>query len=508
MKRLASLFMALALLCLPLTGCAQYDEDTGAEELLFPMEETPPAQTELALPAAFSLPYLAGQPLNPLTCPDGMQQTIASLLYEGLFHLDQAMEPQPLLCASWSYDPEDLTYTLELRSDVVFSDGAPLTAADVKATLTAARSSPRYQERLADVKSISAGGQTLTLTLSRPNTVLPALLDIPILRSGTEKSDIPTGTGPYLYDGSGTPCLIASQNWWQQAEQPVERIVLTETADWDAMAYRFASRDVQLIVTDLTGTDSVTVSGSVRCVDADTTVMQYLGINTAAAPLDNAAFRRCLSLGLNRKGLVSGLLSGHAKAAQFPISPASPLYPSELEIPGSATAFSEALADCGALPERTLRLLVNEENPFKVSIARQIAARYTAAGLAVEAVVLPWEDYTAALAAGDFDLYYGEVRLTADWDVSALLSEGGALNYAGWSETRCQPLLELCRSSPERENAVSTLCRYLQNQAPILPVCFKTVSLLYETDVLEGLSPTAAEPFYDLSGITVHLSAS
>ena len=28
-------------------------------------------------------------------------------------------------------------------------------------------------------------------------------------------------------------------------------------------------------------------------------------------------------------------------------------------------------------------------------------------------LALPWEEYTAALAAGDFDLYYGEVKLTA-----------------------------------------------------------------------------------------------
>ncbi len=72
----------------------------------------------------------------------------------------------------------------------------------MKATLTAARSSARYARRLSDVKSISAGDGTVTLTLNRPNTGLPALLDIPILKSGTEKHSVPLGTGPYLYDES------------------------------------------------------------------------------------------------------------------------------------------------------------------------------------------------------------------------------------------------------------------------------------------------------------------
>ena len=505
MKRITALAAALLLALSLLTGCAQIDE---AEEPLFPPEEDPaPEETAAALPSAFSLPYLAGQPLNPLTCPDGMQQTAASLLYEGLFHLDGQFTAQPLLCASYTYDPEALTYVLTLRQSVVFSDGSPLTAADVRATLTAARSSARYAPRLADVKSISAGNGTVTLTLSRPNSALPALLDIPILKSGTEKKDIPTGTGPYLYDESSTPCLLASQNWWQGGGQPVERIVLTETADAESMLYRFTSHDVQLLVSDLTGTDSVTVSGSVRCTDADTTVFQYLGINTAVKPLDDAAFRRCLSLGLNRQALVSGLLSGHARAAQFPVSPASPLYPSELDTAFSATAFADALAACKTRPARTLRLVVNSENAFKVSMAQQIAAAFTASGIPMEAVSLPWEEYTAALAAGRFDLYYGEVRLLADWDVSSLLATGGSLNYGGWSDAQCNQLLEACRSSADREAALNALYRYLRGQTPILPVCFKTVSALYESDVLEGLTPTAAEPFYDLNSCVIHLSA-
>ena len=236
-------------------------------------------------------------------------------------------------------------------------------------------------------------------------------------------------------------------------------------------------------------------------------MFQYLGINVSAKGLDDAAFRRCLSLGVSRRALVSSLLSGHAKAAQFPVSPVSPLYPADLEQTDSVVAFTDALNACEIRPSRTLRLLVNSENSFKVSMARQIAAAFTAAGAATETVELPWEEYTAALAAGRFDLYYGEVRLTADWDVSSLLATGGSLNYGGWSDPQCDQLLEGCRSGGNREAAFRGLCRYLQSQAPILPICFKTVSTLYESDVLEGLTPTAAEPFYGLENISIHLRA-
>lgn len=185
----------------------------------------------------------------------------------------------------------------------------------------------------------------------------------------------------------------------------------------------------------------------------------------------------------------------------------SPLYPSELDTAFSATAFADALAACETRSTRTLRLVVNSENAFKVSVAQQIAATFTTSGIPMEAVSLPWVEYTAALAAGRFDLYYGEVRLLADWDVSSLLATSGSLNYGGWSDAQCNQLLEACRSSAGRETALNALYRYLREQTPILPVCFKTVSALYESDVLEGLTPTAAEPFYDLNSCVIHLSA-
>ena len=132
MKRITAWAAVLTLTLSLLTGCAQIDE-SSADELPFPSEETPVEEEHSGLPAVFALPYLEGQPLNPLTCPDGVQQTVASLLYEGLFRLDQTFTPQPLLCASYTYDSETLTYKLTLRDGVVFSDGSPLTAADVKA---------------------------------------------------------------------------------------------------------------------------------------------------------------------------------------------------------------------------------------------------------------------------------------------------------------------------------------------------------------------------------------
>ena len=503
-KRLVLLLCAL--LCVGLlTGCWQAEPpEEESPELLQPSDVPEENSGQSLLPEQLALPYAPDRSLDPVTCPDGMQQVVASLLCEGLFCLGPDFEPQPWLCASYTANEDFTSYAFSLRENVTFSDGSPLTAADVRATLDRARSSERYRARLSGITAVSAGEGAVTVTLSSPNSGLPALLDIPILKAGSESA--PVGTGPYLLSQTESgDWLVPNQAWWRGTRQPTDRIALVEAADQNTMLYRFTSRDVQFITADLTGTSPISVTGNVSYQDTDTTVFQYIGCNTARQPLDDPAFRRALSIAVNRSRIVSAFLSGHGDAAQFPLSPASPLYPTELERSYSRDDLTAALGQSSYSDGRTLILLVNSENSFKTSVANYLAESFTSAGITVSVKVLPWEEYTATLAAGNFDLYYGEVRLSADWDLSALLFSGGTLNYGGWSSETTDRLLAAFASTGDRAAAMSALCRHLQEQAPIIPVCFKSTSVLTQTGVLENLVSTAAEPFYGLTDCTVHL---
>lgn len=504
-KRLWPLFLVPALL----TGC--WEAPAPDTDPLIPMEEeAQPEDTRLILPDAFALPYDPEETLDPITCPDGIQQVVGALLYEGLFQLDTSLEPQPRLCSGYTYDPTSLLYTFTLRSGVTFSDGTPLTANDVAVTLRRALGSTRYGARLANVASIGAGDGVVTVVLTSPDTGFPALLDIPIVKAGTESSRVPIGTGAYSYtvDEQGA-CLTANSSWWG-GSQPVDRIVLSPAEDQDAILYQFTSHDVQLITADLTGTSPISASGNVSFQDADTTVFQFVGFNTRRAPFDDSAVRRALGLGIDRDTVVGAFLSGHGEPAQFPVSPVSSLYPEGADVVYSYDAFSEAMAAAGLTSgrTRTVTLLVNAENSFKVSVAEHLAERLSAFDLKLEVQALPWEEYTAALAAGDFDLYYGEVRLTANWDLRALVGSGGTLNYGGWSDPQADQLLAAYAAAEDRAAAMEQLCTYLYQQAPILPVCFKSTSVLFQDGVLEGLTPTMTDPFYDLPSCVIHLDDS
>ena len=85
------------------------------------------------------------------------------------------------------------------------------------------------------------------------------------------------------------------------------------------------------------------------------------------------------------------------------------------------------------------------------------------------------------------------------------MGTGGSLNYGGWSDPRTDQLLAAYAAADDRAAAMKTLCTRLRDQSPILPVCFKSTSVLYQTGTLEGLNPTAANPFHRLGDLTIHL---
>ena len=512
MKHLTQVLIAVLLPVLFLTGCWQgsITPDDGAPPAQS-ADSSAPAQQTAALPKELTLSYYPNQSLDPVTCPDGAQQTVAALLYEGLFALDDHLAAQPQLCASYSYDPPALTYTFTLRSGVLFSDGTSLTAGDVAATLNRARNSERYGTRLAQITAVKAADSAVQVTLSAPNTNLPALLDIPIVKTGTQNDAVPIGTGPYCFvsDDTGT-YLTTNTHWWKGGKQPVSRIALLSAQDPDILLYQFSSHETQLMTADLTGAASISVTGSITFHEADTSILQYVGINVRRPLLAQPAVRAALNLGIDRTQVVSAFFSGHGKATQFPVSPSSAEYPSALAQRYSHDTFTSAMTDagCSSGGTRTLTMIVNQENSFKVSAAQQIADALSVFDLKIQVKVLPWEEYKAALEAGNFDLFYGEVKLTADWNLAPLLSTGGALNYGGFSDPELDALLSSYASASNHTGAMKAICTLLQTQAPILPICFKTTSVLVQDGVIDDLTPTAENPFYNFTACTVHLAGS
>ena len=512
MKRLTALFLCLCLLLC--AGCAEEaaEPEPGWEEYQQSQQEEPDTTIEedtLQLPQVFTLAYHKDHTLDPISCGEGIQQSVAELLYEPLVQLDNAFEPQPLLCENWQSDGSSLVWTLQMRSGVLFSDGSELTAADAAASLQRAAASEKYGYRLRQVVSMTHNKHNqVIITLSQPNSSFPSLLNIPVVKRGTESQSVPVGTGAYVFvNGAEGSFLQANPDWWQGKDLPVPTIALLHAKDLDTAVYLFSSRRISLLCVDPTG-DQISASGQVSETEMATAAMQFIGFNTRSGVFADPVARQVFSRSLQRDMLVDAFFSGHGVAASFPLSPLSPLYPADLEEADTHGEMLTQLAELGysSGAQTTLTLLVNEENPFRVAAAGYIADSMSLGDWQITVKALPWTDYMAALETGDFDLYYGEVRMTGDWDPTPLLATGGSLNYGGFSDVATDSLMQTMASAPTRDNVARLLCSGLLQTAPIAPICFRSSVILTHPGVVENITTTPGSLFGSFSDWIIHLA--
>ena len=501
--RLAALGAAL---CLALTGC------TGDPEPEITPTATPAeSSTPTAEQTNFVLACYPEAGFHPITGSNRTNLNLAGLMYEGLFALDQQFEVQQVLCSGYTTSEDALTWTFTLRSGVTFSDGSALTSAEVVSSLESARTSTLYSARFTDIGAITAGEGTVTIVLTRANGSLPALLDIPIVK---ETGGIPLGTGPYVLTGTGEErSLTANGSWWQGESLPLDTIPLRAIQEADDLIHAFDTKEISLVATDLTATNALGFSGSYDTVDYPTSTMVYVGFNTVSGPCRDAGVRRALLRAFDRDSVSTALYSRHAQPAALPVSPASSLYKESLaeELSYSSQGVADALTgagwtrtDSGWVSGRetlSLELVVSAENQDRVAVAQHLVNGLNDLGINATLTKLDWDSYVSALQKGDFDLYLGEVRLTGDFDLTALITSGGSLNYGGYSDAEAAARLQSYRAATgqARDLSAQRLYERLAEEPPFAVLCFKNWSVLTQWNTVSGLTPTQQNVFYQFA---------
>ena len=504
MRRALALLLAVCL-GLSLLGCEQEEPQPS------PSGSPSPLPTRTAETARFSLGYDPSAPLHPITGNSQVNQELTGLVYQGLYELDNSFTPQPALAASGAPGGDGYSWTFTMASGVLFSDGTPLTAQHAAASLNTARTSELYAGRLAAITGVAAADDaTLVVSLSAPNGALPALMDVPIVLE-QEDGSAPLGTGCYRYELVGERLYLqVNPSHPGTAALPYATIPLTPVTGANQRIAAFDSGEITAVTTEFSDPYALGYSSSYETCDYPTTALLYVGFNAASAPCRSGLVRQAFSRAFDRESLVQVRLSGHGDAACLPISPLCAGYDPEGAAPlaydpeGAAALLAQAGCETneedgllyqGGAP-LAVTLLVNSDNESRQAVAGALAEALRALGVGVTVNSLPWNNYTAALAAGRFDLYLGEVRLTGDFDPSSLLT--GPLNYGVGENWALTQALEVWKGAQgeERTQAGRALWAAFAQDAPIAPLCFKRGSLLVRWGMVSGLQPTRANPFY------------
>lgn len=454
------------------------------------------------IPKGFGLAYVPEYGFNPYQCVCITNRPVFSLTYESLFVLNNSFQPEPLLCDRFAVSESGTTYLLTLCEGVTFSDGTPLRAEDAVASLQAARDSAFYGSRFSKVAEFSArDDQTIEIKLLQAYENLPLLLDVPIVKAGTQEDDRPLGTGPYVFsEEQNGLCLRRNRAWWQDNRPPVEydTILLTAAKDPAAVRDSFEFGDTTLVCADLNAPNAVGYRCDYELWDCPSATMVYLGFNLNADLFSYHKLRRIVTHLIDRESLIVSVFKGFGDAASLPCAPDSPLYDRELAMRYSydLEAAAQILDSTSVWTDTPGTLLVSSADPTKMELARNIAESLTKNGLPMEVVAVDDESYRTRLTQGRYDAFLGETRLSGTFDLTEFFRADGSLCYGGIYSAEME---SLCLDALENSGNCYDLFRDVMDNAYFCPLLFKSYAVMANRGTIGSLQP-AVDCVFHLSG--------
>ena len=506
MKRSTALLLCLGLL-LSLTACVPENREyvpSGGQLVMDAGTDsnvTTPDQATDTQELTFT--YYPKRSVNPFTCNDYTNRTLFSLIYQGLFSVNQNYEAVPVLCGQYSVSEDLTTYTCYLAEDVTFSDGTPMTMQDVLASYRAAQNSDYYGGRFSHVSEIFLRGSSIVFQLDTPMEDLPILLDIPIVPEEQVDAEIPIGSGPYSLHATITSGYLRRvADWWceDQADLVVtaDSIPLLVAESPSQIRDEFEFYDLDLVCANPCSDLYADFRCDYELWDCESGELLFLACNAAYRDIfSSTALRSLLTFAVDRETLSEKYYKSFAKPVTLPASTYFPYYNEGLasRYDYDPEYFKEALASV-SLPGRELVLLVNSDDTLRLQAAREIATTLTELGLPTVTDAQDTKNFLTKVQVGNYDLYLGSTRLSANMDLSPFFAPSGALSYNGISNG---DLYELCLDALENHGNYYSLYQEVADDGRIIPLLFCGYAVYATRGLLSDLEPARDQVFfYDL----------
>ena len=445
-KRIGTLLAACIVLSAALCSCVPPDGPEGETSATLPVLPTAPQSQPSR--DTITLPFANRDVLNPYAAVTELNHELSTLLYEGLFAVDARFRAQPVLAEKIEQENPTL-FTITLR-DRVFHNGSRVTINDVLYSFRKAQASSYYKTRLENVSRLREKDGALEMTLRRANQYIAACLDFPVVPANSAdqgrlseakngllftKASTPIGTGRYKLGTRDGAFVLEYDSRHPGPAPALTTIALYGVNNDRGLLYGLEMGNYQFAYDNLSGGKVLRVNAGTARVP--TTNLLYMGFNSGRAGLQDAALRAALSACINKAALLSNAWHGYANAADTPFPQAwHGVHPEDFARPYDAAAARKGLEDLGYSMVRdglraskyrklSFTLLASQSAPA-LAAAKAVQTQLGAFQIGVTLKALPGAQYRAAVKAGSFDLYIGEIRLTPDLNLSPLLIQGGA----------------------------------------------------------------------------------
>ncbi|MCI2959475.1 ABC transporter substrate-binding protein [Agromyces atrinae] len=418
----------------------------------------------------------------------GNESPYVQAVYDTLLISAPDGSPEPHLATSWEYNDDNTVLTLELRDDVVFTDGEAFTADVAAQNLLRFRdgtsSNAAYGQSIAD--AVAVDDDTLEITLSAPD---PALLGYLAFNLGAQASPAsfdasdaqtnPVGSGPYILDVDQTVAgssyhFTANPDYWVPEMQNYDEITMLVYQDSNAMLAAIQAGEID--AANLANNDSLTQVESAGFT-VSTWEQSWYGLflfdraGTMNPALADVRVRQAINFAFDAEGMLQAAGGGYGtQTGQI--------------FPERSAAFDPALDDVYAYdPDKARELLDEAGYGDGLTIEMPSAAYFPSSVLALVqqqladvGITVNYTDtgnnFIADILAPKYPVTLMQLQQDADWAlINFSLAPGATFNPAHFEDPTVNELIDVVHfgTQEEADAAVAELNAYIVEQAWFAP---------------------------------------
>lgn len=495
------------------------------------------------------------QTFNPYVSTSlGTEENMQSLTYEPLleFNLMQpTAKPVPWLASQYAWSNGGKTLTFTIRPGVKFSDGKPMTAADVAFTFNLLMKNTSLASGAPGptplpTSATAPNATTAVLTFAQPEYanlfliastyILPQHIWQGVSNPATYSDANPVGTGPYELSSYSSQKVTFKQNpyYWQKSAVHVPEVIFpsyvsntTANPALDSGQIGYAGNDVANVQSNFLSAsqDNHTWTSGQPWFASNNVVTLWL--NVTKAPLNDPKVRLAISAGIDRQQLSAQGETSYEPAATSSSGLLLPVdsslldsaYSNDLSATSDAAKVSQLLTSDGYT--KTGGKWMKNGQPIKFAIedpssytdyatdAALIASQLSAEGFEVSFDGVQATQWSSDFPVGNFQAmihwgaqgpspyYYFDNWL--DSTLSAPIGKPAGGDYGRFNSPQVQAALAQYAGTADtatQQQALNTLEGVLATQAPVIPLLYGAAWYEYSTKDYTGW-PTQSNQYND-----------
>ena len=268
-------------------------------------------------------------------------------VYDTLILREPDGKLSPMLATAWKYNDTNTKLTVDLRTDVTFTDGAKFDAEAAKANMDHFRKANGPQmAQLASVQDVAVvDADTIDINLATPDPALEYFLSQAAGLMGSPKAlgsegikTEPAGSGPYVMDKAASvkdsqTVFSAREGYWNKDLQKYSKLTFKILADITARTNALVSGQVDATILDpKTGKQAEGAKMKLAANEVDWQGLLLLdrdGVKNA--PLKDVKVRQAINYAFDRKTILDQVMLGQGTPTSQPFGKASGAWTEELE---------------------------------------------------------------------------------------------------------------------------------------------------------------------------------